>query len=122
MGVIKDVIFRSFYLAVERKQKNSHSIFYSLFSILLPYSHFPFPYSSFPILPSRYLSFSIFFSLKSNMINESIKIASSVPQVLFINLSHFWSEFLIPSKTLFTGWNSKNTAAKTRLAPVVRAF
>ena len=57
------LFFRSFYLAVERKQKKF--LFHFPFHIFLSPSLFPFP-----ILRSWHLSFSIFFPLKSNMMNE----------------------------------------------------
>ena len=64
-----------------------------------PFS-FPLPISLFPILhflfsvPSIYHS-QFFFPLKSNMIIKSIKIASSVPQVLSsLALDRLWRQFL----------------------------
>ena len=57
------LFFRSFYLAVERKQKKF--LFHFPFHIFLSPSLFPFP-----ILRSWHLSFSIFFPLKGNMMNE----------------------------------------------------
>ena len=57
------LFFHSFYLAVERKKKKF--LFHFPFHIFLSPSLYPFP-----ILRSWHLSFSIFFPLKGNMMNE----------------------------------------------------